>query len=968
VQEYGVDVPVSIARINLAQEPLEQRAMEITRYAAQLQASLNLSDGPLLRAAHFSLGVKERGRFLLVIHHIAVDGISWRVLLEDIESAYSSLKAGGQPLLEAKTTPYGAWASRLTEHAQSETLRRSLAFWAGEGARPVAEFPPALSDCANLERDARSLKGWLTNAETRALLQQAPTAYRTQINDVLLTALAQALQRWTGGDAFRIDMEGHGREDLFDGIDVSRTVGWFTTIFPTRLELRHGLADGLALQSIKEQLRRIPDRGMSYGLLRYVCEDTQAREVLSRLPESDLLFNYLGQFDQVVSGSSLFRFASESTGPWHSPTARRTHRLEILCAVREGRLQVEWIYNPRIDSDENVGKLAQDFMAFLRALITHCLSASGRTPSDFPLAALNQATLDGLWQRYPDLEDVYPLTPMQGLFHAMESAHSKPGFEQWHLRIDGNVEVQLLHRAILRVVERHGILRTAFASGVAEEPLQLVLRQVSFPWSVEDWRSLAPADQRARLESLMQSDRSTGFDLTRAPLMRVAVRRVADDSYHLVWSTHHLYIDGWSWPLLFGEVSTIYEALRQDIPRELGTPCTYRSYVEWLREDSPNSETFWKEQLAGFETPTPLNLTEQARLGEARADHFAQHSASLDQKTTTALLALVRAQHLTLSTVVQGTWAILLSHYSATPSIVFGAAFSGRPAELPGIESLIGPCVNNLPVRVTVAPGESFLQWLSSLQQRQFMLAEHQYASLEQIQKWSRVPWRYRLFDSLIVFQNYRVDEAARRLGRDARLVPLAAPEATNYPLTIAVTPQSELNFRLIYQADRFTDDVVRTYAADLLTLLRAISQKPAIALAELLSLLPASSRGKAAVLAKAKTPQSRTSYSAPATDTELAVASLWQDLFGVERVSLDDNFFDLGGHSLLLMQAHARLRAALRPELPVVALLQYPTIRSLARYLSGGAEPALAAATAAERAQKQRQALLRQKSITGKR
>jgi hypothetical protein len=491
---------------------------------------------------------------------------------------------------------------------------------------------------------------------------------------------------------------------------------------------------------------------------------------------------------------------------------------------------------------------------------------------------------------------------------------------------------------------------------------------VTLPWSVEDWRALAPADQRARLASLMEADRSTGFDLTRAPLMRVALRRVADDSYHLVWSTHHLYIDGWSWPLVFSEVSTIYEALRQDIPPELGTPCPYRSYVQWLREDSQSSEAFWREQLAGFETPTPLNLTEPPRSGEARAEHFVEHSVSLDQETTSALVALVRAQHLTLSTVVQGTWAVLLSHYSATPSIVFGAAFSGRPAELPGIESLIGPCVNNLPVRVTVPLGESLLQWLSSLQQRQFMLAEHQYASLEQIQKWSRVPWRYRLFDSLIVFQNYRVDEAARRLGRDARLVPLAAPEATNYPLTIAVTPRSELNFRLIYQAGRFTHDVVRTYAADLLTLLRAISQKPVITLAELLSHLPISSRGKAAALAKAKAPQSRTSYSAPATETELAVASLWQDLFGVERVSLDDNFFDLGGHSLLLMQAHARLRATLRPELPVVALLQYPTIRSLARYLSGGAEPALAAATAAERAQKQRQALLRQKSIMGKR
>jgi amino acid adenylation domain-containing protein/non-ribosomal peptide synthase protein (TIGR01720 family) len=968
VQEYGPHVPAEIERIDIAKEPSEQRAAAIAMHAARFQASLNISKGPLLCAAHFSLGGLERGRFLLIIHHIAVDGVSWRLIIEEIESVYLSLKEGRRPSLGAQTTSYRTWAARLAEYARSEALRRSLSFWVGESGKPVVALPSERGDCSNLEGDARSVKSCLTSEETRALLQQVPSAYRTQINDVLITALVRALQQWTEGETFRIDMEGHGREDLFEDVDVSRTVGWFTTIFPVRLGLPTGLAEGQALQSVKEQLRRIPDRGMSYGLLRYVCEDAQVRDALSRSPRSNLLFNYLGQFDQVVAGSNLFSFAGESAGPWHSPLARRTHWLEVLCMVREGRLEMEWVYNPEIHRDQTVDKLAQDFLAALRATIAHCLSAGGRTPSDFPLARLDQAAIDRLWQRHPDFEDLYPLTPMQRLFHAMESAHSNIGFEQWHLRIDGKVDADLLHSAVARVVQRHPILRTAFVSAIGEEPLQLVLRQVSLPWTVEDWRTLAPSEQRARLESLMEVDQHAGFDLAHAPLMRVALRRVADDSYHLVWSTHHLCIDGWSWPLVFREVSTLYEAMRQGSEPELSPPCTYRNYVQWLREEAPDSETFWKEELAGFETPTPLNLSEQPPAREAQPGRFAEHSASLDQETTTALLALARSQHVTLSTVVQGAWAILLSHYSDAPSIVLGAAFSGRPAEVPGIESLIGPCVNNLPVRVTVTPGELLLPWLSSLQQRQFMLAEHQYASLEQIQKWSRVPWRYRLFDSLMVFQNYRVDEAALRLGTDARLVPLVAPEATNYPLTIAVTPHSELRFRLIYQADRFTGDVVRTYAADLLVLLRTISQLPGIALAELISRLPASTRGKAAALAAVKAPLSRVSYSAPATATELSVASVWQELFGVERVSLDDNFFDLGGHSLLLMQAHARLRGTLWPELPVVALLQYPTIRSLARYLSGTVEPALAPVAVAERAQKQRQAMLKQKSIAGKR
>ena len=732
--------------------------------------------------------------------------------------------------------------------------------------------------------------------------------------------------------------------------------------------MQAGLDEGQALKSVKEQLRRVPDRGISYGVLRYLCDDAQARAALSQAPRSALLFNYLGQFDQVVAGSNLFAFATEPTGPWHGPASRRTHTLEVLCLVRAGKLEVELIHHPEIHRRETIERVAQDFLVALRAIIAHCLSAGGRTPSDFPLAALGQEALDRLRARYPNFEDVYPLTPMQRLFHVMESTRADLGFEQWHFRLDGAIDAKLLRSSMERVVERHSILRTAFVPDEGEELLQVVLPRVSLPWSEEDWRALPLAEQPERLAAFMQSDRRTGFDLAQAPLMRVALRRTADDSYHLLWSTHHLCVDGWSWPLVFGEVSKIYGALRCGREPQLDPPCAYRSYVAWLQEEAPDSEVFWKDVLAGFRVPTPLNLAAPPAGLEARAGGFAEESARLDRDTTTALQSLAREQHITLNTIVQGAWSLLLSHYSGSLSVVFGAAFSGRPAEVPGIESLVGPCVNNLPVRVTATPSESLLPWLSQLQQRQFELAQHQFAPLEQIQKWAQVPWRYRLFDSLIVFQNYQVDEAARRLGSDARLVPIAGPEATNYPLTVTVTSIDALRLRLIYQRDRFTPDVVRTYAADLTTILRAMAQPSDFTLADLMSRLPQTSHAKAAALAATKAPDSRSPYVAPTTETEHAVASLWQDLFGVERVSLDDNFFDLGGHSLLLLQAHSRLRATLQPDLPVIALLQYPTIRTLARHLSGAAERTFEPAAAMERARKQREAMLRQRNIKGRR
>ncbi|HKC46588.1 MAG TPA: condensation domain-containing protein, partial [Gemmatimonadales bacterium] len=875
--------------------------------------------------------------------------------------------AGQQPAFAPKSTSYQQWAERLARFALSATPLQSLSFWIAEANKPVNALAAQRGDCKNRERDARSVTTRLTAEETRALLQRVPTAYRTKINDVLLSALCRALQQWTGGEAFRIDVEGHGREDLFDGVDVSRTVGWFTTVFPVRLELQAGLNEERALKSVKEQLRRIPDRGMSYGLLRY-GGDAQTRVALLQAPRSELLFNYLGQFDQVVTGSKLFRFAAESTGPWHSPASRRTHALELLSVVRNGELEIEWIHHPGIHGREAIERVAEDFLAALRAIIAHCLSAGagGRTPSDFPLAALSQEAVDRLWARYPGFEDAYPLSPMQRLFHAMEGTRTDLGFEQWHFRLDGAVDAKLLRRSIEQVMGRRSILRTAFVSETGAEPLQVVLPQVSLPWSEQDWRGLPHAEQDARLAALLQSDQRTGFEPARPPLMRVALLRTGDEAYRLVWSTHHLCVDGWSWPLVFRDVSAIYEALRQDGVPPLEPPCEYRDYVAWLRERAPDSEAFWQEALAGFEAPTPLNVAAAPSEPEARGGGFAEESARLDRDALAALQSLARFQHITLSTIVQGAWALLLSHYSGSQSVVFGAAFSGRPAEIPGIESLVGPCVNNLPVRVTATPAESLLPWLARLQSQQFELAEHQYAPLEQIQKWAQVPWRYRLFDSLIVFQNYQVDEAARHLGPDARLVPVATPEATNYPLTVSATPNGELRLRLIYHRDRLAPAAVRTYAADLTAILQTIAQQPGLTLAELMARLPQLSRGRAAVLAATDAPERRALYVAPNTETERAVASLWQDLFGVERLSLDDNFFDLGGHSLLLLQAHSRLCAALRRDLPIVALLQYPTIRTLARHLGGAAERSVAPAAVIERAQKQREALLRQRRGQG--
>jgi non-ribosomal peptide synthase protein (TIGR01720 family) len=363
-----------------------------------VQASLNLEQGPLMRFVLFELGECQPQRLLWVIHHLAVDGVSWRILLEDLQTTYQQLCRGETIKLPPKTTSFQDWATALSEYAQSAALEQELEYWLASSQSWVAPLPvdyPAGKD-ANTVVSASHVSVSLSSTQTQALLQEVPKAYHTQINDVLLTALVQAFAQWTGTGSLLVDLEGHGREEILEAVDVSRTVGWFTTLFPVRLELKQPANPGSTLKAIKEQLRSIPNRGIGYGLLRYLRKEATIEEQLQALPQAEVSFNYLGQFDQERSPDALFGLAKESHGDEHSRLGSRSHLLEVNALVAGGCLQVNWTYSSNLHDRSTIEGLASCFMTQLRALITHCQSpeAGGYTPSDFPAARLNQRDID----------------------------------------------------------------------------------------------------------------------------------------------------------------------------------------------------------------------------------------------------------------------------------------------------------------------------------------------------------------------------------------------------------------------------------------------------------------------------------------------------------------------------------------------------------------------------------------------
>ena len=822
---------VSVHDLNGLQ--LTDRGAARARMAAEIQSELDLASGPLVRAALFDEGERHPQQLLLVIHHLVIDAVSWGILLEDFERSYRQLQQEQAVELPQKTTSFKSWAEQLELFTQSDALTEELKYWTNILSSHIADSLPTDATGENTEGSARTHTVTLTAAETHALLQDVPEIYHTRINDLLLTALAEAFQRLTKKETLLVELEGHGREELFAGVDLSRTVGWFTSAFPVLLNLEGAAAPGAALKTIKEQLRKIPRQGIGYGLLRYMSEQSEAVSDLRALPQAEVSFNYLGQLDRLWQDSMLFRPSRETVKPTRHPEARRSHLLEIDASIINQELKIEWTFSHQVHQEETIAKLAGDYLAALRELIAHCLSteAGGHTPSDFPFAKLDQRQLDALLTGSSGITDVYRLSPMQQgmLFHSLYAPGTGVYIGQFSCLLRGDLDVDAFAAAWQSVLDRHEILRASFVWEKTEEPLQLIHRGVRVPLEQHDWRGLTKADSEREWELLLGREQRRGFDLASSPLMRFGLARIADDAYRFVWTHHHLLLDGWSGSLLLHEVFAAYEAGRHGvITSGMKQQRAYRDYISWLgQQDIARAEEFWREYLAGFNAPTPLLFERATGNPKDGETEFGEKKLSFDATLTARLQTYARQHQLTLNTLVQGAWALLLHRYSQEQDVVFGATVAGRPASLAGVESMIGLFINTLPVRVSVPPRMELLAWLKRLQNGQARLREYEYSPLLQVQRWSEAPRDAALFESLFVFENYPIDAHAIAESFSLKLSAARSFDRTNYPLTIVALPGRELQLQALYDDQRFAGEAIERVLSQLQTLLENFLQDP---------------------------------------------------------------------------------------------------------------------------------------------
>ncbi|MFE9203290.1 amino acid adenylation domain-containing protein [Micromonospora sp. NPDC007230] len=843
-QEIGPRGSVSAAelvtRIDAAGLDADELRGLVEEQTKAVQARLAPGEGRVLQALWFDAGADRPGRLLLALHHLVVDGVSWRILLPDLAAAAQAVAAGRTPELEPVRTSLRRFAEHLVAEAARPERTAELAGWLdrlGVAETPLAGRP--LDPARDIVDAGRLLTVTLPAERTTPLLTRVPAAFHGRVNDVLLTALTLAVTRWrrrrgSQEAGLLVDLEGHGREELAAGLDLSRTVGWFTTMYPVRLDLGRldldeafagGAAAGRAVKRVKEQLRAVPDNGIGYGLLRYLNADT-ARQLADR-PAAQIGFNYLGRFATADGGDTDWTVAADARalGGGADGALPVPHAIEVNAVTRDHadgpRLSATFSWPQTLLGEADVRELADDWLAALDALIAHVATpgAGGHTPSDL-LLPLSQEEIEAIEAAQPAASDLLPLSTLQEglLFHALYDGPDRDVYTvQLCFDLAGELDAEALRGAADALLARHANLRAAFRQRPSGESVQVVVDGLRAGWREHDLRELAGTEQADQVCALLAADRAEGFDLTRPPLLRFTLLRLADTAHRLVLTNHHILLDGWSVPTLMRELLALYAAGGDD--RQLPRVAPYRDYLAWLgAQDRATAERAWAEAFAGLAEPTLLAPADPARAPEL-PDRLV---LDLPAELTADLQAQARRHGVTLNTILQGAWGALLGALTGRGDVVFGGTVSGRPPEIAGVETMVGLFINTLPVRLRLDPAEPVARMLLRLQDQQSALMAHQHLPLTEVQ---RLAGHGELFDTLVVFENYPLDPKLLTLpGTGLRLTGVSGRDATHYPLTVTAIPGERLRLQLDHRTDLFPADAAQRLADRLLRLLTTVA------------------------------------------------------------------------------------------------------------------------------------------------
>ncbi len=811
--DYGGDWSLTVPEPGAVDAAECVHAVEVLSDEALVAARSRLD--PAAGAMLSALWVAATGQLVMIIHHLAVDAVSWRILLEDLSIAWAQ-HHHGQPLaLPAGGTSFSRWASLLAEHAYASEVVGLADAWRAVAATPAAL--PAVQPAVDTFASAGQLSVTLDVDTTRMLLGEVPAAFHAGVQDILLIAFALAVAEFLGlrgvpAAPIGIDVEGHGRaEELAppdERVDLSRTVGWFTAKYPVALTV--GAVGGWSwaqvvagesvlgsvIKDAKEQLRALPDP-LTYGLLRYLNPEVDLHE-----PDPPIGFNYLGRLGAPAQAAAddLWRIGPDGVSPTGAAAAipmPLAHTVELNAGTVDSEagpsLHANWTWAPSAVDGDQVSRLSRLWFEALAGICAHVRrGGGGLTPSDIAPARLNQQQIDKLRQHF-GIADILPLTPLQQglLFHASTAQASDDVYAvQLDIALSGVLDQHRLRAAVHTVISRHPHLAARFDRQF-DEPVQLILADPAPGWRYLELDKVDVVELEEQIEQLCGAERAAVCALADEPAFRVALIRTAPDRHRLVLTNHHIVMDGWSLPILLGEIFASYHGQR------LPAAVSYRRFVSWLAgRDLDAARTAWQQVLAGFDAPTLVGPRAGSGMGARGVASF-----RLSEETTRELGELARSHRTTINTVLQGAFAQLLMWLTGQHDVVFGTAVSQRPAELVGAESMVGLLINTVPVRANMTPATTTADLLNQLQGIYNDTLEHQHLALSEIH---RITGQDQLFDTLFVYQNFPVDTATVSGDNELSVTEFAGREYNHYPLTVQAQPGPELSLRVEYDADVF--------------------------------------------------------------------------------------------------------------------------------------------------------------------
>ncbi|RAJ26890.1 non-ribosomal peptide synthase protein (TIGR01720 family)/amino acid adenylation domain-containing protein [Pedobacter cryoconitis] len=827
IQENLPHAAIKVEEIDLT--GIVQPELEIETFADRLQQHMDLENGVLVKPG--LLHLDNGSALLIVIHHLVVDAFSWRILLDDIQTLYLQILEETPLSLPAKTAPFISWPQQLENYSRSTAFIKAASYWnAAESQSTIVPKRDHING-DNLVSEETKMYFSLDEAATASLLTKVPAAFHTQINDILLAALLLSIKRqYQDINGVLLHLEGHGREELDATVDFSRTVGWFTTIYPVYMEYPSDSLPGL-IKYVKEILRNIPDNGIGYLVNKYLQtgnRNTSEQEVNARI-----VFNYLGQGDTDLK-NNLFSIQTDAPGNNRASDDNRLYDWDISGIILQKRLQMTIAYSKDQYNDETMQRLMSAYHTSLIELIAYCSDCTKETltPADVTCKGLTINQLDVVQQQYV-IEDVCPLSPMQEgmLFHYLLNPDTENYFEQMTVKIKGSLQVSVVQQTMDALLERYGALRTIFLQEGFSRALQLVLKQQQIVVQYNDVEEACAANGKDEMILFYRlQEREQKFDLSKDALIRLCILKTGKDEYELIWSHHHIIMDGWCLGIILKDFMKLYQGYCSNTEKLMPPVHTYSKYLQWLENrDNEASVNYWSTYLSAcnFHSSLPEKAILQTK--EKAPAQQLKHQLVLDETLVKKLRQVSATHGITLSTLFQFAWGVLLSRYNNRQESVFGIVTAGRPAEVQGIESMVGLFINTIPVHIIFEAHQVIADVLSRLQAAALDSEAHQYLTLPEILAAGGKDSG--LFNHIMVFENYplSLESVAARNGHADEITISDAHfyNQSSYDLSLTIIPGKEMSVQMDYNASVYDTAIIQQASRHLFNILNYIVAHP---------------------------------------------------------------------------------------------------------------------------------------------